>query len=86
MSADVKQQVIAEIRSSPMFAVQLDESKNVASCSQLLVFVRYIHKEDIKEEFLYCNSSETTATAQDVMNSISKFFETQDLKWEMHAL
>ena len=77
ISTDVKQQVIAEIR-SPMFAVQLDESTNVASCSQLLVFVRYIHKEDVKEEYLHCNSLETKATAQDVVNSIS----TQSLQWE----
>ena len=63
MSTDVKQQVVAEIRSSPMFAVQLDESTDGASCSQLLVFFRYIHKEDVKEEFSYCNSLETTATA-----------------------
>ena len=65
-----------------MFIVQLDESTDVASCSQLLLFIRYIHKEDVKEDFLYCNSVETTAIAQDVMNSISKLFETQVLQWE----
>ena len=62
--------------------MQLNESTDVASFSQLLVFVRYIHKEDVIEEFLYCNSSETTATAQNVMNSILKFFETEGLQWE----
>ena len=41
-----------------------------------------IHKEDVKEEFLYYSFLETTVTAQDVMNSISKFYETQDLQWE----
>ena len=35
-----------------------------------------------KEEFLYCNSLETTATAQDVINNISKFYEKQGLQWE----
>ena len=65
-----------------MFAVQLDNSTDVASCSQLLVSVQYIHKKDVKEEFLYCNSLESTATAQDVMNSISKFFGTQGLQWK----
>ena len=74
MPTDVKQQVIAEIRSSPMFAVKLDKSTDVASCSQLLGFAQYIHKKGAKEEFLYCNSLETIATAQDEMNSISKFF------------
>ena len=65
-----------------MFAVQLEESTDVASCSQLLAFVRYIRKEDVKEEFLYCNSLETTATIQDVINWISKFYKTQGLQWE----
>ena len=60
MSTDVKQQVTTEVKSSPMLAVQLDESTDVASCSQLLVFVRSKHEEDVKEEFLYCNSLETT--------------------------
>ena len=49
MSTDVKQQVNAEIRSFLMFAEQLDESTDVASCLRLLVFVRYIHKKDVKE-------------------------------------
>ena len=75
MATDVKQQVIAEIKSSPIFSIQVDESTDVASCSQLLVFVRYIHMEDVKEEFLYCKTLETSATAQDVMGSISNFFD-----------
>ena len=40
MLTEVKQQ---KIRSSPMFAVQLDELTDVASCLQLVVFVQYIH-------------------------------------------
>ena len=82
MSTDVKQQVIDELKTSPMFSIQLDESTDVASCSQLLVFVRYVHMEDVKEEFLLCNALETTAKAQDVMDTISKFFETEGLQWE----
>ena len=82
MATDIKQQVIAEIKSSPMFSIQFDESTNVASCSQLLVFVRYIHMEDVKEEFLYCKALETSATAHDVMDSISNFFDIEGLQWE----
>ena len=88
MSTDVKQQVIAKIRSSPMFVVQLDKSTNVTSCSQsqLLVFVQYIQKEDIKKQLLYCNSLRTTATAQDVMNIIPKFFEIMGKTlWRMYG-
>ena len=47
MSTDVKQQVMTKIRSSPMLALQCDKSTDVASCSQLLVVIRNIHKEDL---------------------------------------
>ncbi|XP_076365923.1 protein FAM200C-like [Tachypleus tridentatus] len=53
MSIDVKEQVLIEIKSSPLFSFQLDESTDVSSCSQLLVFVRYINSGDIKDEFLF---------------------------------
>ena len=44
---------IEEIKASPLFAFQVDESTNVALCSQLVVFVRYIHEYDIKKEFYF---------------------------------
>ena len=73
MSMDVNEQVLTEIKASPLFSLQLDESTDVSSCSQLLVFVRYIHSGDIKDEFLFCNSLETTTKADDVMEKISTF-------------
>ena len=41
MAEDIKQRVVAEIQAAPlkMFAIQLDESTDVARCAQLLVFV-----------------------------------------------
>ena len=45
-------------------------------------FCSTVHMEDVKEEFLYCNVLKTTATAQDIVDSISKFFETEGLQWE----
>ena len=41
----------------------------------------YVHMENVKEKFLYCNVLKTTATAQDVMDSISEFFEADGLQW-----
>ena len=43
MFMDVKEQVWTEINASPLFSFQLDESTNVSSCYQVLVFVRYIN-------------------------------------------
>src|SRR5260370_797871 len=41
MSEDILDQVIADMKSSPYFAIQLDESTDVASCCQLTVFTRF---------------------------------------------
>ena len=50
---DILQQVISDIcRSESGFAIQLDESTDVTNCAQLLIFVRYVGKEGVKEEFL----------------------------------
>ncbi len=84
MSDDIKEKVIQEIKSSPagMFAIQLDESTDVSSCAQLLVFVRYVFLCDIKEEYLLCTQLETTTTAEDVMEKLSSFFKANRIPWE----
>ena len=73
---DVKEQVLAEIKASPLFSFQLDESTDVSSCSQKLVFVRYINSGDIKDKFFFRSALETTTKAVDVMGKVSTFFYT----------
>jgi len=65
MLEDVKDQVIIEMKASPMFSV--DESTDVTSCAQLLVFVRFIHSGDISEELLFCKELQTATTSEDVL-------------------
>ena len=36
-------------------SIQLDESTDVADCSQLIALVRYMSDGEIKEEFLFCH-------------------------------
>ena len=80
MSLDVRQQVIEEIKASPLFAFQVYKSTDVALCSQLVVFVRYIHEYDIKNKFLFC-TLKTTTKSEDVMEKLSTFFDTEGLQW-----
>ena len=54
ISLNIKEQVVDEIKKSPLFAIQLDESTNVSQFSQLLEFVRYVYEGNFKEEFLLC--------------------------------
>ncbi|XP_026475942.1 zinc finger BED domain-containing protein 5-like [Ctenocephalides felis] len=81
MSADILATVIAKIKESPMFALQLDESTDVASCSQLLMFTRYIKNDDVKEEYLFCKSLPTTTRGEDVFQTLKEFIEKNGLDW-----
>ena len=75
MSADIMEPVIQEMKSAPLgiFSIQLDESTDVANCSRLLVYVRYIYEGNFKDEFLFCKPLETTTTARDVFDTIGSF-------------
>ena len=80
MSLSVKQQVIEEIKALPLFAFQVEESTDMALCSQLVVFVRNIHGHDNKNEFLFCTSLKTTTKSKDVMEKIFTFFDAEGLQ------
>ena len=64
MSNNIKHQVIKKIQTSPMFAIQLDESTDVANLSQLMVFACYMNGPTIEEEFIFCKPLETTTNAE----------------------
>ncbi|KAK1336735.1 LOW QUALITY PROTEIN: hypothetical protein QTO34_002770 [Cnephaeus nilssonii] len=82
-SADILDQVIQEIKSDPLpiFIIQLDESTDVANCSQLLVYMRYINDGDFKDEFIFCKPLETT-TAHDVFDTVDSFLKEHKISWE----
>ena len=84
MSKDIKDQVTSEIKAAQfgLFALQLDESTDVSSCSQLLVFVRYVHAGKFKEEFLFCSTLETNTRGEDIMKKVTIFFNEEGLSWQ----
>ncbi|XP_067940586.1 protein FAM200C-like [Watersipora subatra] len=59
MANDIKDQVVQQIKLSlfGLFAIhELDESTDIASCSQLIVYARYVHNEEIKRNFCFVYS------------------------------
>ena len=84
LSGNIKEQVISEIKNSPfgLFSIQLNETTDVASCSQLLVFCRYFTESDMKDNILFCSPLESTTEAVDVMQTLAIFFDQEKLKWE----
>jgi len=56
---NVKDQVITKMKTSPTPMLFVDESTDVTSCAQLLVFMTRIQLGDIK--FLFCEELQTTS-------------------------
>ncbi|XP_039608829.1 protein ZBED8-like [Polypterus senegalus] len=84
MSQDIITQVVSEIKQSPAkISMKTDESTDISNHSQLLVFVRYVHKNNIKEEFLFCEQLKTTTKALDVFKPIQSFFDRHELAWDL---
>ena len=86
MASDMKYQLIAKIKASPVFGIQLDESVDIANLSQSMLFVRYIHSQVIEEDLLFCCPIETTTKAADVLKLIEDFFEEEEMDWINLAL
>ena len=51
LSQDIKDQM----KESPFFAIQCDEMTDIGSCSQLLLYARFLSVNTIKEEMLFCH-------------------------------
>ena len=82
MSKHILAQVTQELQESRCrFSLQLDESTDVAKCSQLLVFVRYLTGLVVKEEFLFCSPLKATTKAKDIMNIVNHFMEENGIEW-----
>ena len=82
MAKDKLVQVIEEVKSSPVkFCLQFDKFTHIASCAVLLGYIRYIHCNMIKEEFLLCENLTTTTKGEDVFNTVSHFLQSNGMDW-----
>nr|CAI5824380.1 unnamed protein product [Callosobruchus analis] len=66
----VKSQIINRVKLSPFFAINCDESADIVTCAQLIVYVRHIGGNIIEEAILYSQSLTAGTTSEDIINSI----------------
>lgn len=82
MSQNIKMQVKDIIgNDSKMFALQLDESTDVSGLEQLLVFIRFIHKNIIIEQFLCCLKVPLKTRGEDIFKILDSFMKENNLAW-----
>ncbi|XP_062254936.1 zinc finger BED domain-containing protein 5 [Platichthys flesus] len=81
MAYDVKEQVVNSVRKSPIHAIQLDESTDVAHCAQLMVYVRFIEELNVREDFLFCIPLPARTTADELFKALNDFYQAEGLEW-----
>jgi len=82
MSDNIKGKVISKIDSSPVFALQLNETTVVSNLSKLLVYSRYVANDKINKEFLFCQPLQTTSKAADVFQVLIDIFFFKQIELE----
>ena len=81
IAMDIEQQVIEEVKKSPYFAIQLDESTDVSNCAILLCFVRYKGKTDFKKELLCYIDLPGRTTGSEIFRLLNTYFSEKDINW-----
>jgi len=82
MSLDIADQVIAGVRTSKFgFAIQVDESTDVANCCQLLVYIRFTQSNAVKTELFLSQKMCSATKGKDVFNVLDNFFKLNELDW-----
>ena len=81
LSRNVLQQTIAAIRHCERFSLQLDETTDIGSDAQLMVFVRYFDTNDFVEQFLFCRPLAKNTTGEEIFKKVDFFYEEHQLEW-----
>ena len=81
ISAWLEKQLLTELRRSPCWALQVDESTDVAGLAILLVFVRFVHESAVKEELLLCSSLQGRTTGETIFDLVDSYLSASGLSW-----
>ena len=65
------------------FALQIDETTDITGNAQLIVFVRFIHENDIIYQFLCCRELPDFTTGKHIFYVISSYLEEFKVLWKV---
>ena len=81
MAEDIEAQLIERIVKSTWFTIQCDESTDIENKAVLLVFVRYLYKEDIHEDILCALLLPKNTTASELFKAVNNYFIKKQISW-----
>jgi hypothetical protein len=74
---------VVRVKNSQYYALQVDESTDVANLAILLIFVRYINEDTgiAEEEWLFCRPLKERTTGEDIFNLTNVYFAENEVDW-----
>lgn len=81
ISEDIEEQVIENLKSGELFALQVDESTDISVKAQLMAFIRFIVNSKIVNQFCCCKELSRTTTGRDVFDVINKYLKNYGISW-----
>uniref|UniRef100_A0A0L8GPI0 DUF4371 domain-containing protein n=1 Tax=Octopus bimaculoides TaxID=37653 RepID=A0A0L8GPI0_OCTBM len=69
---------IVEILQKMNFSLQVDDS-TIHNQAILLVYVKFIHEDDIREEMLFIKSLSETTNREDIFNEVMQYFNDKNI-------
>ncbi|KAI6648707.1 SCAN domain-containing protein 3 [Oopsacas minuta] len=83
LACDMEEQLIEQIKSAKWYSLQLDESTDVANLAILLLYVRFEHCGDVKEEYLCSISFPTNTTSSQIFDGLNNYIvDESGLDWK----
>jgi zinc finger BED domain-containing protein 5/7/8/9 len=81
MSLNIKNKLLLYFKDCNFFALQTDESTDIANMAQLMVFIRFDRNDEIIQEFLFCKPLQTHTTSEIIFTTINEYLIEIDLPW-----
>ena len=83
IAASLKEIVLAKLRLAPCFELQLDETTDITSKAQLIVYVRFPSTERMKivDHYLFCLPIGIDTTALSLFSKLDNYFSENEVMW-----
>ncbi len=82
MASDTKEQLLANIMQIQYYALQLDETTDVAGLAQMLTYVRYVKNGNIEEDILFCQSLPEHSTGKALFEVLDGYIRHAGMLWD----